>query len=298
MTAILKVRDKQTGEFISIPAIKGDTGATPNIALSVTMLDENAEPTVDKSGTAENPTITIGIPSGHIFTFEDFNPAQIELLQQPAIDAAATANSAASNANTKASLANEKAILADQKATAANDAAIAAATAAGEADTAAVAAHEAADTILSSTVATQQANGLMSAADKTKLDTSVANKDLSNVSFVDKPLTGAKISDCTVDKSLASNGFYKAPDGLMIQWGNVINSSATGKIYFPSPSPFTNVFSIATSIKKAGITSMTISVNHDELTNTYFTFDKRGIGPGAVNPAGEPFCYMAIGTWK
>ena len=43
---------------------KGDTGATPNIAVSATTLPAGSEATATVSGTAENPTITFGIPQG------------------------------------------------------------------------------------------------------------------------------------------------------------------------------------------------------------------------------------------
>lgn len=241
--------------------VKGDTGITPDIALSVTMLDEGAEPTVERSGTAAKPSIALGIPQGvrgdkgaqgDAFTFDDFTQEQIELLQQPAVEAAYDATQAVEN-------------------------------------------------LLRGVVATPTANGLMSSVDKTKLDAmndaDKANKDLSNVSFVGKSLLGAKISDCTVDKSLVSVGYYKAPDGLMIHWGYVTSTSATGTIYFyPS---FTNVFSMATSIKRGGTPQYTgIIVCHDTLTKTSFSFDKRYIDANAVGTASEPFYYMAIGTWK
>lgn len=44
--------------------VKGDTGATPNITASATTLPAGSSATVTKSGTAENPTFTFGIPKG------------------------------------------------------------------------------------------------------------------------------------------------------------------------------------------------------------------------------------------
>lgn len=44
MTAILKVRDKQTGGFVSIPAIKGDKGDTPDINPIIDILRSGSTP--------------------------------------------------------------------------------------------------------------------------------------------------------------------------------------------------------------------------------------------------------------
>lgn len=44
--------------------VKGDTGATPDITVKVTKVVAGGEPTVAKSGTAEAPVFTIGVPQG------------------------------------------------------------------------------------------------------------------------------------------------------------------------------------------------------------------------------------------
>ena len=43
---------------------KGDTGNTPNITILVTQLPAGSLPTVEKSGTLDNPIYTLGIPKG------------------------------------------------------------------------------------------------------------------------------------------------------------------------------------------------------------------------------------------
>lgn len=43
---------------------RGATGATPQIQVRVTQLPEGAEPTVEVTGTAEAPVITLGLPAG------------------------------------------------------------------------------------------------------------------------------------------------------------------------------------------------------------------------------------------
>lgn len=44
--------------------LKGDTGVTPNITVTATTLPAGSPATVTKSGTAENPVFTFGIPKG------------------------------------------------------------------------------------------------------------------------------------------------------------------------------------------------------------------------------------------
>lgn len=50
--------------YADMELLRGNTGATPVITMKVIGLDPGSEPTVKKEGTAEAPTITIGIPKG------------------------------------------------------------------------------------------------------------------------------------------------------------------------------------------------------------------------------------------
>ena len=43
---------------------KGDTGTTPEISISIQMLDANSEPSVEKTGTDEAPSFLLKIPRG------------------------------------------------------------------------------------------------------------------------------------------------------------------------------------------------------------------------------------------
>ena len=52
------------GSWEELFAIKGSTGATPNIQVVAETLPPGSDATVKKSGTAENPTFTIGVPRG------------------------------------------------------------------------------------------------------------------------------------------------------------------------------------------------------------------------------------------
>lgn len=52
---------------------KGDTGATPDIAVALRGLPAGATPTVSRTGTNENPVLTFGVPSlnqGTVVVFE------------------------------------------------------------------------------------------------------------------------------------------------------------------------------------------------------------------------------------
>lgn len=140
---------------VLVSQLKGNTGSTPEITFNVTSLPYGSTPTVDKTGTAENPTISIGLPKGKdgekivwrktatgieikyeeepdssyktLFTFlevmpdvSDFSEEGIALLQRPATEAATEAR------NTMTTIQSE----ADTAIQSANDAAEAAQTAA------------------------------------------------------------------------------------------------------------------------------------------------------------------------
>lgn len=59
----IKIKNS-SGEWESIPALKGDKGDTPNITVKATTLEPGSQATVVKSGTAEAPIFTFGIPKG------------------------------------------------------------------------------------------------------------------------------------------------------------------------------------------------------------------------------------------
>lgn len=140
---------------VPVSQLKGNTGSTPEITFNVTSLPYGSTPTVDKTGTAENPTISIGLPKGKdgekivwrktatgieikyeeepdssyktLFTFfevmpdvSDFSKEGIALLQRPATEAATEAR------NTMTTIQSE----ADAAIQSANDAAEVAQTAA------------------------------------------------------------------------------------------------------------------------------------------------------------------------
>jgi len=133
--------------------LKGNVGATPNIAIKVNAIAYGSSPTVGKTGTAENPTFTIGFPlakngekpmfqknGGYIqwkyesdsawtnlilldelrFKYSDLTPEQIVELQKPALDAVESVEIAIQNAESATSAANTAATSANNAATGAN----------------------------------------------------------------------------------------------------------------------------------------------------------------------------------
>lgn len=109
-----------------------------------------------------------------------------------------------------------------------------------------------------------------------------AAKDLSNVS---------------IGKQFADNGYYKAPDGLLIQWGYASGGGSL-TVYFPI-SFYTTPYNVLAAVVFGNRTAVaTASVNSK--TASSFTVRKSYIEStsGGVNPAGEPIYWFAIGRWK
>lgn len=61
---VLGVDGNNDSCYADMELLRGNTGVTPIITMKVVGLDPGSEPTVKKEGTAEAPTITIGIPKG------------------------------------------------------------------------------------------------------------------------------------------------------------------------------------------------------------------------------------------
>lgn len=118
MIPILKIKDPNTGNWISILAIKGETGAKGDKG-------DTGETGAKGDTGAQGAKGDTGA-KGDAFVYDDFTPEQIATLQQPATDAAEIAIPAAGLAEEKAELANNAATLANEKAelaqTAATDA--------------------------------------------------------------------------------------------------------------------------------------------------------------------------------
>lgn len=103
------------------------------------------------------------------------------------------------------------------------------------------------------------------------------------------------LSNATLIKSFSSNGYYKAPDGLLIQWGT--NSGSYVHTYFPitfyslfqivvSPNTYDNNIDSAVTRR---VESSTTSGFYSRGTFSHFA------GSGQHSGA---FAWMAVGRWK
>lgn len=77
------------GPVLAVFGDVGPTGLTPDIEVEVVPLEAGQQPTVDKSGTDENPLFKFGIPKGDKgdkgdpFVFSDFTEEQLNDLRPP-----------------------------------------------------------------------------------------------------------------------------------------------------------------------------------------------------------------------
>lgn len=105
------------------------------------------------------------------------------------------------------------------------------------------------------------------------------------------------LSNVTLTKLFSDNGYYKAPDGLLIQWGYASGGGSL-TVYFPI-SFYTTPYNVLAAVVFGNRTAVaTASVNSK--TASSFTVRKSYIEStsGGVNPAGEPIYWFAIGRWK
>ena len=110
------------------------------------------------------------------------------------------------------------------------------------------------------------------------------------------------LSNVTLTKTFSQNGYYKAPDGLMFQWGR-LGSAPSGTSYssrsvtFPltfTATPFAVVISIEgqgdDTVEAGGVYNISISG---------FYIKPRYIRDGGdQGNSGMAFQWMAIGRWK
>ena len=110
-----------------------------------------------------------------------------------------------------------------------------------------------------------------------------AAKDLANVSL---------------EKLFSTNGYYKAPDGILLQWGYNTGGDSTGTItvYFPITFyavPYCVITTVAFGAK-TGVASASVNSK----TASYFIARKSYAESAGAHPAGEPIYWFAIGRWK
>ena len=134
------------------------------------------------------------------------------------------------------------------------------------------------------------------------------NQDTSRrfVSDAEKSAWNAKadknLSNVTLTKTFSQNGYYKAPDGLMFQWGRLApapsgTSYTSRSVFFPvafSATPF----AVLISIEKQG-TDTVEAGGVTEISTTRFSIQPRYIRSGGdQGNSGMAFQWMAIGRWK
>lgn len=110
------------------------------------------------------------------------------------------------------------------------------------------------------------------------------------------------LSNVTLTKTFSQNGYYKAPDGLMFQWGR-LRTAPSGTSYlsryvtFPTSftaTPFAVLITIEgqgdDTVEAGGVTDITVSG---------FYIKPRYIRDGGdQGNSGMAFQWMAIGRWK
>lgn len=117
---------------------------------------------------------------------------------------------------------------------------------------------------------------------QSSLGTNAALKDFSNVST----------------KNLSQNGYYKLPDGLIIQWGYSSTSGRNKTVYLPV-SFYDTYYTVVISMKRKedSTTNLTSDVWNQSKSSfiMYGLFHATDINNGAYTGG---FNWIAIGRWK
>ena len=118
---------------------------------------------------------------------------------------------------------------------------------------------------------------------QSSLGTNAALKDFSNVTT----------------KNLSQNGYYKLPDGLMLQWGYVTGSGTIKTIYLNSS--FFNSDYIVSAVGVYNNTTESVVTAPMLVSKAVSSFRmcvrySADTGGGGYSP--WPYCWIAIGRWK
>lgn len=108
------------------------------------------------------------------------------------------------------------------------------------------------------------------------------------------------LSNVTLTKLFSDNGYYKAPDGLLIQWGSfTANGNKSGRtVYFPTTFAYTP-YTVLTSPIQASDSPATVAVAFVlNQTTTYFTAKGVWANSGSQGYGQEQYTYIAVGRWK
>lgn len=108
------------------------------------------------------------------------------------------------------------------------------------------------------------------------------------------------LSNVTLTKLFSDNGYYKAPDGLMFQWGSfTANGKKSGKtVYFPTTFAYTP-YAVLTTPIQASDSPATVAVAFVlNYTTAYFTAKGVWANSGSQGYGQEGYRYIAVGRWK
>jgi hypothetical protein len=113
---------------------------------------------------------------------------------------------------------------------------------------------------------------------QSSLGTNAALKDFSNVTT----------------KNLGQNGYYKLPDGLIMQWGYASAANGGQTIYFPISFLDTNYSVVTNTATDSPSLSVAIvkTIRYKNKSSLTIVSLQHG------QAAGEPWSWFAIGRWK
>lgn len=118
---------------------------------------------------------------------------------------------------------------------------------------------------------------------QSSLGTNAALKDFSNVTT----------------KNLSTNGYYKLPDGLLIQWGQQVGSTAsTVTIYLPTSFYDTNYIIHGCIIKDAYDGNVYTATPLINPTINNFKMDRNFGSSSGTGVSRAKYSWIAIGRWK
>ena len=122
----------------------------------------------------------------------------------------------------------------------------------------------------------------VSDTEKTTWDSKAA-KDLSNV---------------TLGKLFSTNGYYKAPDGVMFQWG--VSPGGAAQIYFPTSFIATPFICLLSAYYGNG--EVITSASYVDVTAQYLRYQSRWSNLSDINgglcSTAEKVHWLVIGRWK
>lgn len=106
------------------------------------------------------------------------------------------------------------------------------------------------------------------------------------------------LSNVALSKLLSQNGYYKAPDGVMFQWG--VSSGGAAQIYFPMSFIATPFICLLSAYYGNG--EVITSASYVEVTAQYLRYQSRWSNlsdtNGGLCSTTEKVHWLVIGRWK